>query len=577
MAERVDVCIVGSGFGGSIAAWRLAELYEAAGVDPAHILLLERGRRFKHTQFKQSMHIGHLSDVYNLIQSTGGTGAQVVVGNGVGGGSNLYLMASLRAPREVFERRDHRPDDGPDRRMWPRGITRDSLSRYYRRVERALRVRQPPWKEVSKSGGVWAATLKASGHTADRVPLAVDFDRCVDAKWCHTGCIFGAKNTVNTNYLACAERAGVRVRPSRQVESVRRARPNASSYRYVVKASVIDNDGSNPSHAPTGASEEIECKVLVLAAGAMGNSPILMRSQNDLPTLSDHLGRHLGGNGDHVAGLEMNPRKVRDLLGLRYGSFYKGKPITTMTYDFWAGRRGNRHDGARFTLQEIFLSTLTNYLYDDGRSPRGEPSFYGRQKKRAISEWSNRIELLAMVEDTHDGRFTAVPPSGGAIRPNAGPVAIGLFDYTFSEQSQRARDAATKAMKQIGERNGLGTLMPLTANRSAYIAHPLGGCRMADTRDLGVVDHRCEVFGNEGLFCMDSSAIPTSLGVNPSLTIAAICERAATHLTKRAHLYGLPKRPEGFRHRTPDVIVGERVIGPRKRRRKKSSTRRKKR
>ena len=71
MAERVDVCIVGSGFGGSISAYRLAELYHAAGVDPTRILVLERGRRYKHTDFRQSMHIGHLSNVYNLIQSAG--------------------------------------------------------------------------------------------------------------------------------------------------------------------------------------------------------------------------------------------------------------------------------------------------------------------------------------------------------------------------------------------------------------------------------------------------------------------------------------------------------------------------
>ncbi len=164
------------------------------------------------------MDVEHLSDVYNLIQSTGGTGAQIVTANAVGGGSNLYLAASIRSPRETFERRDHHPDDGPDRRMWPKAIARKEMDNWYRRVERALRVRQPSWKEVSKSGGLWAATLDAAGHTCDRVPLAIDFGRCVDAKWCHTGCIFGAKNTVNTNYLASAERAGVRVRPNRQAE-----------------------------------------------------------------------------------------------------------------------------------------------------------------------------------------------------------------------------------------------------------------------------------------------------------------------------------------------------------------------
>src|SRR5438105_14836826 len=101
MAERVDVLICGSGFGGSITAFRLAELYHAAGAEARNIVVLERGKRFKHTDFRQSMDVEHLSDVYELIQ---GQGAQVVVANAVGGGSNLYLAASLRAPTATFAR-----------------------------------------------------------------------------------------------------------------------------------------------------------------------------------------------------------------------------------------------------------------------------------------------------------------------------------------------------------------------------------------------------------------------------------------------------------------------------------------
>jgi hypothetical protein len=286
-----------------------------------------------------------------------------------------------------------------------------------------------------------------------------------------------------------------------------------------------------------------------------------MRSKAAMPSLSSQLGKHLGVNGDHIAALEYDPKKIKRVLGLpRYGQFHKGKPITTMTYDFWVGRRGNQHDGTRFTLQEIFLSSLTNFLYDDGRSPDGEPSFWGLQKKQAIGQWANRIELLAMVEDTHDGVFEATPPQGGAIRPNAGPVAIGTFSYRLSEQSIAARERADRAMRQIGRRSGLAKFMKLTETQGIYASHPLGGCRMAESADLGVVDHACEAFGNEGLFCMDSSAIPTSLGVNPSLTIAAVAERAAATLTARAADYGLPAPPPGFAHRTPGVHVGERRV-----------------
>lgn len=560
MTERADVVIVGSGFGGSITAWRLAELYRAAGVDPRGIIVLERGRRYAHTDFRQSMDIDHLSDVYLLIQ---GQGAQVVTANAVGGGSNLYLAASLRAPRETFERRDMRPGDGPPRRMWPRAISRAALNPYYARAERGLRVQRPRWDEVSKSGGLWAAALAAQGYTCDRVPLAISEERCVNAKWCHTGCIFGAKNSLITNYLWAAENAGVQVRPNLQVEQI--SQSSSRPYRYVVQADVMDNEGPDPTRAPTGEQVQLECKVLILAAGAMATPPLLLRSQPNLPALSQQVGRNLGVDGDHVAAIEFDPARVREVLGLPgYHEFYKGKPITTMSYDWWVGRGAHRFDGTRFNLQEIFLSTLTNFLYDSGRPDPGGPSWWGLQKKDAIAHWSNRIELLALVEDTHDGEWYAPPPSGAADRPNSGPVAIGTFNYAMSEQSLAVRAAANQAMAAVAKYRGLGRFMALTETQGVYCAHPLGGCRMAESSDLGVVDDTGAVYGYEGLYCIDGSIVPTSLGVNPSLTISALSERCAERLVARARDLGLPAAPGGVRAATPPQQIGERVVPARK-------------
>src|SRR2546430_14982242 len=98
------------------------------------------------------MAIANLAGIYSLVQSSGGAGSitapgpsgvQVVTANAVGGGSNLYLAASIRSPRETFERRDHRADDGEDRRMWPKQITRKTLDPYYARAEAGLRGRRP--------------------------------------------------------------------------------------------------------------------------------------------------------------------------------------------------------------------------------------------------------------------------------------------------------------------------------------------------------------------------------------------------------------------------------------------------
>jgi choline dehydrogenase-like flavoprotein len=139
----------------------------------------------------------------------------------------------------------------------------------------------------------------------------------------------------------------------------------------------------------------------------------------------------------------------------------------------------------------------------------------------------------------------------------------------MSEQSLAVRDAANKAIQSVVERNGLGRILTLTETRGAYCAHPLGGARMAESKDLGVVNDLCEAFDNEGLFCIDSSAIPSSLGVNPSLTIAAVSERAAEGIVKRSGDLGLPAAPAGYiGGKTPPVRVGDRVV-PRLRKPKK--------
>lgn len=331
----------------------------------------------------------------------------------------------------------------------------------------------------------------------------------------------------------------------------------------------MGNGGPNPTRASTGQQVQLQCKVLVLAAGAMGTTPLLLRSQPQLPALSSQVGQNLGVNGDHVAALEFDPQKVRSVLGLPgYDEFYKGKPITTMSYDWWVGRRSHAYDGTRFNLQEIFLSTLTNYLYDSGRTTPGGPSWWGLPKKQAVAHWSNRIELLAMVEDTNDGTYFAAPPSGAADRPDAGPVALGTFNYAMSEQSVAVREAANEAIRQVGTRRGLARFMPLTETQGVYCAHPLGGCRMADSPDLGAVDDTGAVYGYEGLYCIDGSIVPTSLGVNPSLTISALTERCAERLVARAGDFGLPVRPRSLRPAVPPEHVGPRAIPARPRKRK---------
>ena len=252
MAERVDVCIVGSGFGGSIAAWRLAELYRAAGADPARILVLERGRRFKHTDFRQSMDVEHLSEVYNLIQSTGGTGAQVVTANAVGGGSNLYLAASMRAPRETFERRDHHPDDGPDRRMWPRAISRKQMDNWYLRVG-ARPARAPAVVEGGVEVGRAVGGHARRGRAHVRPRAARDRLRPLRGRQVVPHRLHLRRQEHRQHQLPGLRRARGRARAA---QPPGRAHPplggQRDGYRYVVTASVMDNEGPSPTRQPAG-------------------------------------------------------------------------------------------------------------------------------------------------------------------------------------------------------------------------------------------------------------------------------------------------------------------------------------
>ena len=130
----------------------------------------------------------------------------------------------------------------------------------------------------------------------------------------------------------------------------------------------------------------------------------------------------------------------------------------------------------------------------------------------------------------------------------------------MSEQSLAIRAAANDAIRGLATRRGLGRFMALTETQGVYCAHPLGGCRMADSADLGVVDNAGAVHGYEGLYCIDGSIVPTSLGVNPSLTISALSERCAERLVGHAASLGLPKRPANLRSGVPPEHVGERVV-----------------
>ena len=510
----------------------------AAGADPT-LDRRARARPRATTRFKQSMHIDHLSRHLHCSSRATARRSSSATASAAARTSTSPRRCARR--RETFERRDRRPGDGPERRMWP---ARDLAPRRSTRTTRAPRRRcasrgRRGSRSRSRAGcGRRRSTPPATRATACR--WRSTSTRCRDVKWCHTGCVFGAKNSVTPNYLA-ARRARAACRCARATRSSRIRQSSARPYRYVVTRCRRGRRAAAPV--------ELECKVLVLAAGAMGNAPMLMRSRPTLPVAV--------GPGRPPPRRQRRPHRRDRVRPEARSASVLGLP----GYARLPRRQADHDDDlrllgrpARATASTARASrsrrsssrSLTNFLYDDGRAPGGDPSWWGLQKKQAIGRWANRIELLAMVEDTHDGSVLRRAAAAAApMRPNAGPVAVGhvhlqaLRAVVPRPRGGRPGDAADRRARAASAK-----FMKLTETQGGYASHPLGGCRMAASPDLGVVDHRGAVFGYEGLYCIDSSIVPTSLGVNPSLTIAArVASAAPSTLVRGAGDLGLPPAP----------------------------------
>src|SRR3954447_20026036 len=324
MAERYDVVVIGSGFGGGITACRLAE----AG---HRVCVLERGRRFAGGDFiddpddapkllwHESVNPGGMFDV-RLLRDV-----SVICAAGVGGGSLVYANVQLRAPAEVF-------DEG-----WPAGITRAELDPWYTLTEAALDpVTTPDEPDLPKLRAFAAAGARA-GRATDRLPIAVHFGAarehpfsgvrqggCENLGRCDICCPVGAKNTIDITYLARAEQLGADVRPLHLVTKLERA---GDGWRVRFR------------HLGDGADGSVEGGRLVLAAGTLGSTRLLLQNRKALPELSPALGTRFSGNGDALA-VAFDPAAA-DVQGARNGY----GPVMTSRLDYIAERGLMAADG----------------------------------------------------------------------------------------------------------------------------------------------------------------------------------------------------------------------------------------
>jgi cholesterol oxidase len=519
MPESFDVVIVGSGFGGGIAACRLAE----AG---KRVCVLERGKRFKGEDFPsepveaprllwhESLNPGGMFDVRMMRD------VSVITAAGVGGGSLVYANVQLRAPAEVFD------DD------WPAAIDRAVLDPWYDKTEDALQPRTTPSDPALEKVRAFAAAGRHAGKQADLLPLAVHFGEarkhpfsgveqqgCENLGRCDIGCPIHAKNTVDITYIARAETYGAQVRPLHLVQKILPPRSIGGDWGVTFKHLGDGEDGQ--VHAPT----------LILAAGTVGSSRLLLRNKRRLPDLSSALGTRFSGNGDAL-GIAFDPSE-QDVKNA-HNDF---GPVMTSKLDYSSDRHLIVADGG--------LPANFDFLLDVARGVnviRGWRRALLRLQAALIAlGWSDQPlrprhvgKLGAREPDTDSLIFLMIGRDAADGRMRLTPL-LRRFDIRWSKAASTELFAQLEGTAQeVSQASGANLFYALEGGPLSKFTtvHPLGGCPMADDPALGVVDDHGQVHGYPGLHVLDGSIVPTALGVNPSKTIAALAERGVAHLVE---------------------------------------------
>ena len=296
-----DAVVVGTGFGGAVAACRLTQ----AG---KNVCVLERGRRYDRGDFPRPAvrpdHLPHTArwawaldhGMWDVKDLQGTLAVQVA---GYGGGSLGYANVHLRAPQAAFA---HPTRHGPDADGWPAIYSRAELDPYYDVAAAALRVRPIPSTFIPTA--LVAAPLpkvvamQGAARTLRREPwlflppLAIDFDTCVMCGECIAGCQFHAKNTLDLNYLAVAERLGADVRTLAEVVDIR---DDGGEHGYVV---------TYHDHVTGDAAVTVRARSVFLCAGSVNSTHLLLRSRDHVgmyPASRPNVGRRFFVNGDAIA------------------------------------------------------------------------------------------------------------------------------------------------------------------------------------------------------------------------------------------------------------------------------------
>ncbi|MBW4688165.1 MAG: GMC family oxidoreductase N-terminal domain-containing protein [Komarekiella atlantica HA4396-MV6] len=544
LKNHYKVVIIGSGYGGGIAASRLARAGQ-------QVCLLERGKEFQPGEYPNNevkalgeiqvdlpaKRVGSCTGLYDFHVNKD---INVFVGCGLGGTSLVNANVSLQAEPRVFA----------DQR-WPKELRDDVntlLAEGYRRAEEMLKPTSypqdfPPLPKLE-------ALEKSSKYLNEnfyRPPINVTFkdgvnhvgveqNKCNLCGDCVSGCNNKAKNTVLMNYLPDAKNHGAEIYTQVTVRHIER-----QDNRWLVHFQLL-NAGQEKFDAPT---MFVSADIVILAAGTLGSTEILLRSQQAGLTLSNEVGHNFTGNGDVLA---FGYNTEQNINGVGFGNRPPSgrEPVGPCISGIIDLREQPRLDNGMVIEEGSIPGALAPIL---PKSLAAASTILGKDTDEGLGD--RLQEKLREAQSLTHGAYT------GAVR-NTQTYLVMTHDDAAGEmylendrlrirwenvgkQSifQRVNDRLSEATRPLG---GTQIPNPIWTNffgHDLITVHPLGGCILAEDAEHGVVNHKGQVFSSnqgtavyENLYISDGSVIPRTLGVNPLLTISAIAERCCALIAK---------------------------------------------
>ncbi len=528
LAGPYDVVVIGSGYGGAVMAARLAP--------GRRLCVLERGKEWTPTDFASGL-VDTLAQFRSSATPLGlfdyriGSSVDVLSGNGVGGTSLINASVVLAPERDIFAR-------------WPQAIqgayASGAMDVYEQRVRDMLGVDAVLENDALRKNWFHLSSAKARQRqgalvTPRAAPIAVNLRRYANAPnaqgvWqaactgcgdCVAGCKVGAKNSLDVNYLPLARSAGAQIFARIEVDWLERLADGRWNVHYLYR----------PDSGPAVAGQLVAASVII-AAGSLGSTQILLRSRGHGLPLSAALGTRFSTNGD-LLGLAYNTSVQTNIMGFGTGTPPFGEqragPTITAVADYRSAavavdKRYLIEDaaipGALVDALRIAMPLAAGATFDFAALQRIARDATSRRSDGALN---HSMVYLGIGHDSASGKIEL--DSGG----NARVAWPGLMQEPFVA---RVRAEMTAHAQAFGGKFADSPRTSPIFGGAMTTVHPLGGCPMADRIEDGVVNADGQVFNPgggvyTGLRVMDGAIAPASIGANPLLTIAALAERAA--------------------------------------------------